>query len=91
MPSGRAALTSDGKGCVAARTGPGSTGASGSEIVGSPMTTGLEHADANTTNVRAANVLCVMENMDSTFIELRVALDSRIGCSCRFNQDKPAK
>ena len=86
MPSGSAAFTSAGKGCVAAKTGPGSTGASGSE-----MTTGLEHADAKVASVSAAKVLCVMENMGLTFNKLRVALDSRIRCSRRFNQDKPAK
>jgi hypothetical protein len=33
----------------------------------------------------------VLENMGFTFIKLRIALNSRIGCSCRFNQDKPAQ
>lgn len=64
MPSGKAADTSAGNGCVAGKTGPGSTGASGSE-----MTTGLEQADTIVTSDRAANALCVIENIGLTFIK----------------------
>ena len=84
MPSGNAADTSAGNGWVAATIGPGSAGwATG-------ITTGPEQAVIRVPKATAANVLCVMVNMGSTFFKLRVALDGGIGCRCRLNQDKPA-